>query len=95
MVKIEYTDHLSLRIKIRNFPEEYPRIILKEPDIKLFDKVEKTLIAIKRLKYNGKIRNIMIAYEDKQDIIEIITIHPISDEKIINRKLSGRWVENG
>ena len=36
----------------------------------------------------------MIAYDIKDNKVEIITIHPISDEKLINRTLSGRWTEN-
>jgi hypothetical protein len=35
----------------------------------------------------------MIAYEEKKGIVEIITIHPITEEKIINRTMKGRWVE--
>ena len=36
----------------------------------------------------------MIVYEIKDEKIEIITIHPISDEKIKNRILTGRWTKN-
>ena len=49
----------------------------------------------KKLKYNGKLRSMMIAYEKSADSVEIITIPPISDEKIINRVMSGRWIKNG
>ena len=33
----------------------------------------------------------MIAYENKENFMEIVTIHPISDEKIMNRLMNGRW----
>lgn len=36
----------------------------------------------------------MIAYEEKNGEVEIITIHPISDEKIVNRMISGRWIKH-
>jgi len=36
----------------------------------------------------------MIAYEEKEGKIEIVTIHPITDEKIINRIMSKRWTKN-
>jgi len=93
MVEIVYTNHLKLRLKIRNIPDNYPKIIYDNPEQKFFDTLEKNFIAIKKLKYNERIRNMMIAYEDKKGIIEIITIHPISDEKIINRVMSGRWIK--
>lgn len=35
----------------------------------------------------------MIAYEVKSNKVEIITIHPISDEKIINRTINRRWTK--
>ncbi len=93
-MEIYYTYHLKLRLKIRKIPEEYPKIIYKNPDQKFFDNLENTNIAIKRLKYNKKLRNMMIAYDIKDNKVEIITIHPINDEKLINRTLSGRWTEN-
>ncbi len=91
MIEIRYTKHLELRLKIRRIPHEYPKLILESPDETFVDVLEKRNIAIKRLKYNKKVRNMMIAYERKDNYIEIVTIHPISDEKIINRVMSGRW----
>jgi len=93
-MEVYYTDHLKLRLRIRNIPEEYPKRIYKNPDQKFFDNLENTNIAIKRLKYNKKLRNMMIVYDIKDNKVEIITIHPIRDEKLINRTLSGRWTEN-
>ncbi len=93
MRKIIYTLHLKLRLKIRNFPENYPELIYKNPDVKFRDNFEKNKVAIKRLKYGNKFRNIMVAYEENNDKINMITIHPISDEKIMNRTLSGRWTK--
>ena len=94
MIKIKYTDHLKLRLKIRRIPEGYPKKIYQNPEQKFFDISEGTFIAIKKLFYNKKLRNMMIAYEKKQREIEIITIHPITDEKIINRVVRERWIKN-
>lgn len=94
MAKIEYTGHLKLRLKVRKIPDEYPQKIYENPEQRFFDNAEKTLIAIKKLHYNKKLRNMMIAYEEKEGKIEIVTIHPITDEKIINRIMSKRWTKN-
>jgi len=94
MRDITYTEHLTLRLKIRKIPYEYPKEIFNNPEQKFYDIVEGTYIAIKKLKYNKKERNMMIAYEKEGNSIQIITIHPIKDEKIINRKISGRWIKN-
>ena len=89
-----YTDHLRLRLKLRRFPENYPVEIYEEPDQRFYDNLEENFISVKKLKYNKKIRNIMIAYEKKENDIEIITIHPIKDEQIINRVINKRWTKN-
>lgn len=94
MANIVYTEHLELRLKVRKIPYHYPKKIYDNPEQKYFDKTEGTFIAIKKLSYNKKIRNMMIAYERKNDDIDIITIHPITDEKIINRTIRGRWIKN-
>ena len=93
MAEVVYTDHLKLRLKIRKIPEEYPKRIYENPEQKFFDNAEGNFIAIKRLEYNKKLRNMMIAYEEKEDKIEIVTVHPITDEKIINRVMSKRWTK--
>tara|TARA_Y100000310_G_scaffold189087_1_gene189049 strand:+ start:1931 stop:2209 length:279 start_codon:yes stop_codon:yes gene_type:complete len=90
-MNIKYTDHLKLRLQLRKIPYNYPKLILENSDQKFFDNIEKKTIAIKKLIYNGSLRNIMIAYENKGDHIEIITIHPINKNQIINRIKSGRW----
>ena len=91
MPRIIYTDHLSLRLKIRKIPEDYPGKIYQGSEQKFFDNIEKTNIAVKKLFYNKKKREMMIAYEERNNEVEIITIHPITEEKIINRVMSGRW----
>lgn len=94
MEKVLYTDHLKLRLKVRNIPNEYPKLIYKNPEQKYYDVVERKFIAIKKLKYNNKTRDMMIAYEEKNEVIEIVTIHPITEEKIINRTINERWIKN-
>ena len=94
MADILYTDHLKLKLKIRKIPYEYPKIILEAPEQKFYDAVEENHIAIKKLKYNNKERTMMIAYEKKGSDVEIMTIHPIDEEKIINRTMSRRWKKN-
>ena len=92
MVEVIYTEHLQFRLKLRKIPNDFPQKIFQEPEQQFYDTIEDTFIAIKKLYYNGKPRNMMIAYEKKKIIIQIITIHPITDEKIINRVINNRWI---
>ncbi|MBI2135957.1 hypothetical protein HYU06_02720 [Candidatus Woesearchaeota archaeon] len=95
MAIISYTDHLNLRLTVRKISYSYPRKIYEKPEQNYFDNTENNFISIKKLYYNKKVRNIMIAYEKTGNRVNIITIHPITDEKIINRLINGRWVKNG
>lgn len=95
MVTVVYSEHLRLRLRLRDVPEQYPKLIFEKAEQRYYDTTEKTHIAIKRLDYNHKPRNMMVAYEMKADSIEIITIHPIADEKIINRIIRKRWIKHG
>lgn len=93
MKSIIYSKHLLIRMKARNFPQEFPLIIYFSPERIFFDVAEKRKIAVRKLKYKDKLRNIMIAFEEKEESVNIITIHPISEDKIINRIKSGRWTK--
>ena len=94
MEKINYTEHLKLRLKIRKIPKNYPKLIYKNPGQTFYDAYEDNLIAVKKLKYNDKLRNMMIAFEKEGKVINILTIHPITDEKIRNRVLNKRWMKD-
>ena len=94
MKEILYSEHLKLRLSVRNFPESYPKEIYLKPEQRFFDVTEQKKIAIKRLKYKDKIRNILIAYDEHDELVRIVTIHPISDEKIANRTITGRWIKH-
>ena len=94
MKSVEYTAHLLIRLKIRKIPDDYPQKIYGHPEQLFSDCLEGTKIAVRKLFYNGKTRNMMIAYEENSNESKIITIHPITDEKIISRCMRGRWIRH-
>jgi len=53
MKNIVYTNHLKLRLKLRNFPEHYPIEIYLNSEQRFFDVVETKNIAIKSLNIMG------------------------------------------
>lgn len=93
MKKLVYTEHLKLRLRLREIPEGYPHAIFDNHERRYYDVLDRTWIYIKKLEYNGKIRNMIIACREESETVDVITIHPMTDEKIINRVLKGRWVE--
>ncbi|OGM33399.1 hypothetical protein A2803_04335 [Candidatus Woesebacteria bacterium RIFCSPHIGHO2_01_FULL_44_21] len=90
-MKIIYRPHLKRRLKERKFPDDYPHKIYKEAKFRFFDTQTKHHIAIAKMEYADKLRNLSISYDKIGNKIEIITIHPISDEDIKSRIKSKRW----
>lgn len=50
------------------------------------------IIGLKGASYAGKRRLIMVVYDIKDDIVEIITVHPIGGRQVEARINSGRWI---
>lgn len=90
-MKIVYKPHLLIRLKEREFPQEYPRRVIQFPDQEYFDTFAKRYIAIKQLSFAGRLRNIVVAYDIIKESKEVITIHVISSKEIKNKLNSGRW----
>lgn len=91
MGKIYYTEHLRLRLKVRDIPEELPQEILNEADEKYWDTATSKWIALKKMKYKNKEREFIVVYEEIDDIINLITVHPIKAYQKYHRIKTGRW----
>lgn len=92
-MKIISQPHLKIRLKQREIPPDYPSKIFSQPDNQYLDTFSNHQIAVKKLKYNGKLRPMAIAYDIIKLEIQIITVHPISNQEISNRVKRGRWVK--
>lgn len=90
-MKIVYKPHLLIRLKQRSIPKDYPKKIIEQPEEEYLDTLTKRSIAIKRLEFEGKLRNILIAYDIIESNIEIVTVHIISSKEIENKIQAGRW----
>lgn len=91
MKKISYTAHLELRIKLRGISRDVPRQIYLKAQEHYYDQATQKLIAVKRLKHKGKVRELAVIYEESEKEICIITIHPLKEYQKIARVKSGRW----
>lgn len=91
--RIEYSDHLKHRIKIRELPYGLARDILIFAVERYYDKITHHFIAVGKSKYKGKEREFAVAYREDQsnEIVKVITIHPLKTKQKENRIKSGRW----
>lgn len=91
-MKIQYTEHLELRLKLRGFPHDMPMKIYKRAEEYYYDISTSNYVALKRLNYAEKMRTMAVTYNKHEDVIEIITIHPIKEGQKEKRIRNGRWV---
>jgi len=64
---------------------------LKGFDEKYFDSETKNFIAIKKVEYFEKKRDLMIAYKEKKQKVVILTIHPLKKSQKDNRIKNNLW----
>ena len=88
---IVYTAHLKFRLKVRNIPPPLPKRIFKEAKEHYYDRLTGHYVAVHKIEFEDKIREFALAYDKKEDVIEIITIHPLKAYQKISRVKSGRW----
>lgn len=93
-MKILLRPHLKIRLKERNIPQDYPNKIVSTPDEKYFDTATNHKIAVKKLIYNEKTRPMAVAYDIIGEDLQIITIHPTTDQEIKNKLKRKRWIKN-
>ncbi len=63
---VEYSNHLKQRLELRKFPENLPKLIFEFFDEKYFDHETGNFIAIKKVKYCHRTREVIIAYTEKK-----------------------------
>ena len=93
-MKIVYRPHLKRRIKEREFLKDYPRKIYLKSKLHFFDAETNHYIAVAKMQYARKLRNLAISYDIIGENIEIVTIHPVSDKELKRRIETGRWVKS-
>ena len=91
MEKIFYSNHLKFRLGIRKIPYNLPREIYLSAKEHYFDSQTLKLIAIKKIEFKGKAREMAVTYKKQDGSVRLITIHPLKTFQKTNRIQSGRW----
>lgn len=91
MQEIIYTQHLKLRLSLREIPYSLPKKIYQTSKQRYFDKETFKKVAIKKVKFKNKLREMAVIYEEINNQINLITIHPLKNYQKISRIKSGRW----
>ena len=91
MKKIIYTPHLEFRLEKRGVSSDIPGKIYQNSVEKYYDSYTDHKIAVDSLDYCGRERDVMIAYDEFEDRIEIVTVHPLKWMQKQQRIRSKRW----
>ena len=91
MKKVVYSSHLILRLKLREIPYDLPKKIYQTSKEHYFDKETLKEVAIKKIKFKNKLREMAVIYGEINNQINLITIHPLKNYQKISRLKSGRW----
>jgi len=90
-MKFVYTSHFKFRAKQRRVPFKLAREIFANSKENYLDNLRGHHIKIAKMKFNKKVKTIMLSYDIMNKTIEFITIHPIRDKEVENKISSGRW----
>lgn len=90
-MKIIYTSHLEFRLKIREIPHDMPRKIFEESSEHYYDRQTGHYIALLKVRFKDKIREMALTYDKMEKAAELVTLHPIKFYQKHSRINSGRW----
>ena len=90
-MKIEYSDHIENRLRLRRIDRNLPKKIFEQAQERYLDKSTGHLIAVMNVDLYNKQRDVMIAYVTDEKRTTLLTIHPLKDGQKENRVLNGRW----
>lgn len=93
MKEISYSEHLELRLKLRQIPHNLPKNIYKISTERYFDNETKNFVVVKKVKYKNKSRKMALVYKETIEEIILITIHPLKIYQKTSRINSERWIK--
>ena len=91
MEVVRYVSHLEWRLRLRRIPRTLPERVYREADERFYDVITGHEIAVKRLTYRRKRRDMMVAYDRGPGVVELVTIHPLQPAQKQLRIRHGRW----
>ena len=91
MKKIVCSPDLIFRLKLREIPYFLPRKIYQTSKEHYFDTETQKKVAVGKIRYKNKLREMAVIYEEMNDQIILITVHPLKKYQKLNRIKSGRW----
>lgn len=90
---ITYSKHFLKRKGLRGIPDGLAELIYYQADGHYRDVQTGTYVAVKRVSFQGKKRDMALTYSLTGDKIVLVTLHPLKPGQKANRIKSGRWIK--
>lgn len=90
-MKLTYTQHLKTRLKERGLTVKIVKEIFDNAQEYYWDTLRNHKIVVGTINYQEKRRKVLAAYDIIEKRVEVITMHPITDNQIKQRVATGRW----
>ncbi|MEW6053116.1 MAG: hypothetical protein AB1552_04895 [Nitrospirota bacterium] len=68
-----------------------PAVIIKQSAERYYDEETKYYVAIMEVNLYNKKRDVMVVFDYEDDIVKLLTIHPLKAGQKENRVRNGRW----
>ncbi len=92
-LKLIFSKHASEKIRERKIKVKMIEKVLKNPEILFYDLVNKTMIAVAKVKVNNTSTNLVVVFTKEGEKIKIVTTYACKNiRKEIKRKDGIRWV---
>ena len=90
-MRIKYSRHLEQRLILRRLDHELPATIFEQSRERFIDQETRHLIATAEVQLYNRTREVMVAYVIEEEVVKLLTIHPLKEGQKENRLKSGRW----
>lgn len=92
--EIIYRPHFRLRIQEREIPESFGEMLLRDSDNYYYDTEENTLIAVKRVSFKGRERDVALIFSVEDSVIAFISIFPLKAGELRRKIQMGKWTRD-
>lgn len=89
--EISYLRHFVEQKALRDFPDGFAEELIREADNYYNDRLRGRFVAVKRVHFRGRERDIALAYEIEDNVIVFVTMTLLKEGQERNRVSSGRW----
>ena len=92
--EITYRQHFRIRMQQREFPDGFGEMLLRDADSYHYDTEEHTSIAVKRVRFKGRERDVALVFSVEGSVVVFISIFPLKAGEVRRKIQMGKWVRD-